>query len=106
MSSPWNGPLLHFPGGKRYELVHRLGCVPREISVWESFDSQGVGVGSVAPSAGNMSLVQAVNDQTIRIKNDTCAEFYVLVTASCGSAQDAGTAEDGGSEAGADSAAE
>ena len=53
-----------------------------------------------------MSLVQAINDQTIRIKNDTCSEFYVLVTASCVRDQDAGMPDDSGSEADPDAAAD
>ena len=41
MSSPWSGPLLYFPGGKRHDLVHKLRLIPRgEISVWESFSEQ------------------------------------------------------------------
>lgn len=84
MSSPWTGPLLAFPGGKRYTLEHKLGCVPRSIQIWTSFSDVGAtaeSASSIAPSAGNMSLVQEVTDEHIIIKNDTCSDYFVLVTA-------------------------
>lgn len=101
MSSPWVGPLLHFPGGKRYDLVHRLGCTPRDVSVWLAFSQGGTSGGDLAPSAGNMSLVQVIDDKVVRIKNDTCSDFYVLVTASCGGSggADAAAMGDGSAEA-------
>lgn len=85
-SSAWNGGWLHFPGGKRYDLVHDLGFQPQEVGIFLSFSENGVGNdgqgSSAAPSAGNSSPVQLVNDEIIRIKNDTCSEFWVRVTAS------------------------
>lgn len=82
MSSAWDGPLLAFPGGKRYRLMHHLGCRPSEIAVWVSFSEQGAGEGSsIAPSAGNLSILEEVTDEHIQIKNDTCSDMYVLVTA-------------------------
>lgn len=85
-SSSWHEGLLHFPGGKRYDLVHDLGFEPQSISIWLSFSENGVDdddqASTVAPSAGNSSVVQLVNDKIIRIKNDTCSEFWVRVTAS------------------------
>jgi len=96
MSSPWTGPWLPFAGGQRYQLFHGLGCVPRYLECWASFNGDGVGNGSMAPSAGNMCIVQAVNDEFIMVKNDTCSDMYVLVTAggpSCG-----GSEVDGGDD--------
>ena len=81
MSSPWTGPLLPFPGGKRYRLYHHLGCTPRLLECWASFNSSGIENGSIAPPAGNMCVVQEINDEFIQIKNDTCSDMYVLVTA-------------------------
>ena len=37
--------------------------------------------GSIAPSAGNMTILQAVDEQIIRIKNDTCSDYYLRVYA-------------------------
>jgi hypothetical protein len=82
MSSPWEGPLLSFPAGKRYELVHGLGCTPWEVHVELSFSEQGAaGSSSVAPSAGNMSILERIDDKVIVVKNDTCSDMYLLVTA-------------------------
>lgn len=103
MSSPWSGPLLWFPGGKRYDLHHKLGCRPRNISVWVAFSEDGVAAGSMAPAAGNMTVMQQVDDQIIRIKNDTCSDYYLMVTASAPdcAAPDRGSS-DGGTDAPAD----
>lgn len=81
MSSPWSGLLLSFPGGKRYDLVHDLGCVPRDVSCFESFSENGTSTGSIAPAAGNMCLIQSVDSHKIRIKNDSCSDYFVMVTA-------------------------
>lgn len=85
-SSPLHGGWLHFPGGKRYDLVHDLGFVPQDIDIWLSFSENGVGEdeqnSTIAPSAGNSAVLQLVNDEFIRIKNDTCSEFWVRVVAS------------------------
>lgn len=106
-TSPWHGELLHFPGGKRYDLVHGLGHEPLDVQVYLSFSPNGVASGeqadSVALSAGNSSVIQLVNDQVIRVKNDTCSEFWVRVTAS-GRAPDgdAGATPDAGASDAAD----
>lgn len=85
-SSPWNSGWLHFPGGKRYDLVHNLGFEPQEIGIFLSFSENGLGNdgqgATIAPSAGNSSLVQLIDAEKIRIKNDTCSEFWVRLTAS------------------------
>ena len=81
MSSPWTGPFLSFAGGQRYELRHGLGCLPRFLACWASFSSTGISSGSIAPPAGNMCVVQEITDERIVIKNDTCSDMYVLVTA-------------------------
>jgi hypothetical protein len=83
LSSAWSGPFLSFPAGKRYALYHGLGCVPMHVAVWVSFSENGAGEGSsMAPSAGNMSIVEAVTEQYIQVKNDTCSDMYLLVEAS------------------------
>ncbi len=101
MSSPWTGPLLAFPGGKRYELVHGLGCTPRDVQVWVSFSESGTEGSTIAPSAGNMSEVQRIDSEKIILKNDSCTDMFVLVTASASCSQDGGTTNDA-AEAGAD----
>lgn len=95
MSSSWTGPLLPFPGGKRYDIEHGLGCVPYEIECWLSFSAEGTANSSIAPAAGNLCVIQEVTDTTIQIKNDTCSDMHVLVTASASCGGDAGAAEAG-----------
>jgi hypothetical protein len=104
MSSPWSGPLLWFPGGKRYNIKHGLGCTPRQVAIWESFSENGTSLGSIAPAAGNMSLVQSVDACEIRIKNDTCSDFFVLVTAAAPDCTQAPADCSERTDAGADSA--
>jgi hypothetical protein len=94
-SSEWKRGLLHFPGGKRYELVHRLGFVPAEVAVYVSFGDTD------APAtlcSGNTCVIEAVDDKAIVIKNDTCSEFWVRVVASGVSPTwgDAGASPDSG----------
>lgn len=81
-TSDWDGPLLWFPGGKRYDLQHNLGCKPANVDIYVSFSEQGDKGGSIAPSAGNMSILQAVDEKIIRIKNDSCSDYYLRVNAS------------------------
>lgn len=109
MSSPWTGRLLMFQGGKRYNLHHKLGCAPRSIQMYESFNELGLSAGTVAPCAGNMCLLQRVDQTGILVKNDTCSDFFLLVVAStpdCSLNLDAGDDVDASSEAGDDAAAD
>ncbi|MFW5738775.1 MAG: hypothetical protein ACOC1F_00270 [Myxococcota bacterium] len=99
MSSEWGGDWLPFTAGKRYDFYHGLGCTPRFVMCNVSFSSRGVENGSFAHSAGNLCVVQDVNEQYIRVKNDTCSEMYVMVTAEgppCDAVSDAGSNPDGG----------
>jgi hypothetical protein len=79
VSSDWTAGLLHFPGGKRYELAHHLGFTPAEIAIYVSFAERDT---PVTPCSGNTCVIQIVNADAITIKNDTCSEFWVRVVAS------------------------
>jgi hypothetical protein len=102
MSTLWTGPYLPFPPGKRYKLKHKLGCAPRDIDCFLSFAERGMPDNSIAAAAGNMCLVQQVTDTEIVIKNDTCSEMFVLVTAQapadCAAGADSGMAGEAGTE--------
>ena len=107
MTSPWTGRLLLFEGGKRFDLHHKLGCTPRHIDMYESFNEQGLAAGTVAPCAGNMCELQRVDQTGILVKNDTCSDFYLLVVASspdCDLNLDGGT--DGPSDATSEAASD
>jgi hypothetical protein len=88
-STSSHGELLHFPGGTRYDLYHHLGFEPIMVQIYWSFNEAGVGTyeqtkdkSSLTTGAGNSAEIQLKNDQFIRVKNDSCVEYWVLVVAS------------------------
>jgi hypothetical protein len=88
-SSSAHAKLLHFPGGKRYDLVHNLGFEPLVVQMYWSFHRTGIArdaqveedAGSLTPASGNSALIQLMNDRIIRVKNDSCVEFFLRVVA-------------------------
>ncbi len=94
-TSPWYGRWLHFPAGRRYQLVHHLGRAPYQYETFLSFhETQSTDSFNAAESAGNQAVVEDVNDEYIQLHNDTCAEFYLRLTATAmpqGPVTDAGT---------------
>lgn len=106
-TSDFDGDLLHFPGGAFYEIEHGLGVVPTTVSFWLSFERDGLGSGSVAQAAGNQVELKAMDDQTMRVLNGSCAEYFLIVQASrvgaggAGGGGGAGGAGGGGGNAGA-----
>ena len=76
-TGPWSGPHLPFPGGKRWKLEHHLGFAPRNVSVYLAFGADNT---ELAPCAGN-TCVFCVDAQYVWLRNDTCSEFWVRVTA-------------------------
>jgi hypothetical protein len=92
-SSPWEGPLVPFPGGSFYGMVHSLGVKPHTIVCYVAFQPAGIEGGSVTIATGNEVEVHEVDDESFVILNDTCADFYVRCTAEadgCGGAGGAG----------------
>ncbi|MFT3774712.1 MAG: hypothetical protein QM820_55885 [Minicystis sp.] len=90
LSSPWNGELLSFPKGMHYDLVHGLGAEPRWIDSYLSFDRYGTAGGggndggTLAQASGNQVVIKQVDDTIIRIANDSCADYWLLVAAGSG----------------------
>jgi hypothetical protein len=89
-TSPWEGPYLHFPTGRRYALVHDLGRRPLLVQTYVAFEERPMPANSeprasdhtnIAESAGNQVVIEIVNDQMIGVRNDTCAELYLRVVA-------------------------
>ncbi|HKO48976.1 MAG TPA: hypothetical protein VJV79_14695 [Polyangiaceae bacterium] len=72
------GPWTHFPPNHTLEFKHGLPTVPYQMAIWLAFQP----CGTLAPAAGNQSILQVRDDQTIAIKNDTCSDFYVWLEAS------------------------
>jgi hypothetical protein len=85
-SSAVDGEWLHFPPGRRYLLRHNLRPGALTVQSYVAFpDDQdsGKSPSSYAESAGNQVVFETdkVPPQTIQVRNDTCAEFFVRVVA-------------------------
>jgi hypothetical protein len=78
------GELLFFPGGMHYALEHHLPCAPWPVEIYLSFGEYGThDGGNVAPAVGNQSLLLGVDETAIHVANDSCADYWLLVTTSC-----------------------
>jgi hypothetical protein len=77
-SSDWDGPLLHFPTGRRYKLVHFLRSLPQLVQTYVAFEERP---DNLSESAGNQAVIESVDDTVIQVRNDTCAEFFLRVVA-------------------------
>lgn len=88
MSSPWEGPLVYFPGGSRFRFEHHLGTTPRAWQAYLSFDEAGVESGSLAPAAGNQVELIGIDGEAVTVKNGSCSDYYLLLTAQSTDAPD------------------
>ncbi len=82
--------LLPFPSGQTYDLLHGLGTTPTSVHGYLSFVPRLTESGdpydrqtpnNLAEAAGNQMVIERWDDEVIRIRNDTCADFYVRVVA-------------------------
>ena len=76
---------MDFPAGRRLALVHGLRETPIELRSYLAFKEHPFpenGAGFVAESAGNQVLIEDVNDEFIRVRNDTCEHFFLRIVAS------------------------
>ena len=83
-TSPWEGPYLHFPPGRRFQLEHHLGVAPPVVLTYLAFDERPLPGGNTSESAGNQAVIELVDDEIIQVRNDTCAEFWLRVVAMTG----------------------
>lgn len=82
-SSSVEGPYLFFPSGRTYQLEHGLRGTPDDYNMELSFSEFPFESGSGAGKpAGNLTMVEAINDDYIEVRNDTCAEYFLRLTAS------------------------
>lgn len=102
-TTPIDAELLHFPPGRIYDLVHGLGEAPLSVHGYVSLGSRLTPDGdpydperpnNVTETAGNQLVIERWDDQIVRVRNDTCAEWWVRVVA-IGSAPDAASAAAG-----------
>ena len=82
-SSSLYGTWLHFPGGRRYRLLHELPSAPTDVSVYIAFREDPL-PGNVSRATGNVALIEAATDEYVQVRNDTCSEYYVRVVAEVG----------------------
>jgi hypothetical protein len=79
------GEYLHFPAGRRYDLIHGLGVAPRAPLAFLSFEripgeaSKDDNTGNFAQASGNQFVVECIDEERVRVRNDTCAEGYLRV---------------------------
>lgn len=101
-TNAWDEPFVDFPAGRRWALVHGLRTTPIELKSYVAFKEKPLPEGKkgfVAESAGNQVLIEGVDEETIRVRNDTCEHFWLRLVASSVPEQDAG-APDGSGGAG------
>ncbi len=90
-TSAWDEPWLHFPAGRRFVLEHELGQKPYVLNTYLSFSENPLtSSNNASESAGNQAVIEAVTDTFVRIRNDSCADFYLRVTAAAPPSVDAG----------------
>jgi hypothetical protein len=90
-TNAWSASFLNFPAGRRIALVHGLRERPIELRSYLAFESHPLpenGDGFVAESAGNQVLIEGVDDETVRVRNDTCQHFYLRLVASTDTSPD------------------
>jgi hypothetical protein len=85
-SSPWDKDLLYFPGGMQIRLFHKLGARPRTWQAYLAFDETGVKSGRLAAAAGNQVELVDMGTDTLTVRNGSCADYWLLVTAEAGDA--------------------
>ncbi|MEZ4222954.1 MAG: hypothetical protein R3B13_18570 [Polyangiaceae bacterium] len=93
-TNAWDEPWLHFPPGRRFVFEHGLGVEPYVVNTYLSFSENPLtSSNNASESAGNQAVIEAVTDEFVRIRNDSCADFYLRVTAARapGDLPDAGT---------------
>lgn len=76
---------LHFPAGRRFDLMHDLGITPTSFQAYLSFEripGKGSGednTGNFAAAAGNQVVYECADEERVRVRNDTCADGYLRV---------------------------
>ncbi len=76
-----DGPFLPFEGATLLRIRHGLGVRPDQVQVMLSFSERPEGGGGYSYAAGNQALVLHQTAEEIAIKNDSCASYWIRVTA-------------------------
>ena len=100
-SDAWDGPYVRFPPQRTFDFHHGLGRRPGAVLTYVGFSSSPLGMdgnGNISEAAGNEVIIEWVDDEIVRVRNDTCETFYLRVVAM---APEDGGASDGGASDGA-----
>jgi len=102
-TNAWDASFVDFPAGRRWAIRHGLGQLPREITSYLGLKANPLPAhadGFVAESAGNQVLIEGVDAETIRVRNDTCEHFYLrlVATAATPIAENGGAGGEAGAE--------
>jgi hypothetical protein len=74
---PW-GPRDAFPAKTTVHFVHQLGFAPEVMQSYVSFTAES---SNITENAGNQGEWLCIDDNEFVIKNDTCQNFYIVVSA-------------------------
>lgn len=85
-SAPWSGPLTLFRPFETLDFEHELGVAPVSVASWVSFTEGGTSDSNVSENVGDQGLIDCVDDQIVRMMNNTCETFYLRVVATSGGA--------------------
>jgi len=83
-TNAWDRKFVDFPAGRRLALVHGLRETPIELKSYLAFKAKALpedGKGFVAESAGNQVLIEGVDEEVVRVRNDTCQDFFLRLVA-------------------------
>ena len=78
-SSSWDSESwLDFPPGLVIEFEHQLGAEPRLVQVYVAASRED---GVLVQASGEEAEIVAVDSDMIAVRNPSCADLYVVVTA-------------------------
>jgi hypothetical protein len=80
-TSPVTGPFLPFEGAADYHIRHGLGMKPNQIQIYLAFNEfpEDNGNGGSSGWAGNQGIILTADACEVRIRNDTCSDYWVRV---------------------------
>jgi hypothetical protein len=89
-SDSWDGPYLKFPPQRTYDFHHGLGRRPYAVLSYVGFSESPLrdGNGNISEAAGNEVIIEWVDEQVVRVRNDTCETFYLRLVALAGDQAD------------------
>ena len=78
LSAPQWGPRNRFPAKTTLHFKHQLGFTPEVMQSFVSFTEE---YSNVSENIGNQGEWLCVDDEEFVVRNNTCQDFYVVVSA-------------------------